>query len=166
MMADGQDDGGSPAPGWYPDPENPGNRRWWDGIAWSTFSEPLGGGSSTSPASGASVAPTPGPGGVSGAPPGAFPASSTPGVPSTAPTIDPWLWQSILATIFCCQPLGIVGIAFAAQSQTAMSLGSYDLARRKARTARIWTLWAAGVALAGLLVWGLFFAVGVASMGF
>lgn len=166
MMADGQDGGEHPAPGWYPDPENPGNRRWWDGIAWSTFSEPLGGGSSVSPAAGASVAPTATPGGAGGPPPGAFPAASTPGSSAGAPNIDPWLWQSILATIFCCQPLGIVGIAFAAQSQTAMSLGSHDLARQKARTARTWTLWAAGVALAGLLLWGLFFAIGVASMGF
>lgn len=166
MVAESQDGGGSPAPGWYPDPENPGNRRWWDGIAWSTFSEPLAGGSSVSPAAGTSVPASTAPGGAGGAAPGAFPAAATPGLPSGAPNIDTWLWQSILATIFCCQPLGVVGIAFAAQSQTALSLGSYDLARRKAKTAKTWTLWAAGIALAGLLVWGLFFAIGIAATGF
>lgn len=165
-MAEGQDGGGSPAPGWYPDPENPGNRRWWDGIAWSTFSEPIGGGSSISPAAGTSVPPAAAPGGVSGAPPGAFPAASTSGLPSGAPTIDPWLWQSILATLFCCLPLGVVGIVFAAQSQSAMSVGSYDLARQKANTARLCTLWSVGLVLALGVVWLLFFAIGFASLGF
>jgi hypothetical protein len=95
-----------------------------------------------------------------------FPPASAPGRAGGAPTIDPWLWQSILATIFCCQPLGVVGIAFAAQSQTAMSLGSYDLARRKANTARTWTLWSAGVMLIVVVLWFLFFAIGIASLGF
>ncbi|MGO9157996.1 DUF2510 domain-containing protein, partial [Mycobacterium sp.] len=26
----------SPAPGWYPDPSDPGRRIYWDGTAWST----------------------------------------------------------------------------------------------------------------------------------
>ncbi|OMC28975.1 hypothetical protein A5740_19240 [Mycobacterium sp. GA-1841] len=26
----------SPAPGWYPDPSNPGNRIYWDGTTWSS----------------------------------------------------------------------------------------------------------------------------------
>jgi fatty acid desaturase len=80
--------------------------------------------------------------------------------------IDNWLWQSILATILCCQPLGVVGIYFAAQSQTATNLGSYGLARQKAQTAKTWTLWSAGVMLVGVLLWGLLFAIGIASAGF
>ncbi len=165
-MAEGQDGGGSPAPGWYPDPENPGNRRWWDGIAWSTFSEPLGGGSSLSPASGSSISPGTPPGPTGGPPPGSFPPASAPRPAAGAPKIDPWLWQSILATLFCCLPLGVVGIVFAAQSQSAMSVGSYDVAREKARTARLCTLWSVGLVLGLGVVWLLFLVVGVASAGF
>jgi hypothetical protein len=31
-----------PPAGWYPDPENPGNDRWWDGSAWSDYRRPDG----------------------------------------------------------------------------------------------------------------------------
>lgn len=169
-MPEGQDDSGSqPAPGWYPDPEHPGNRRWWDGLAWSAFSEPIegGGAGSAPPGSSASATPPPGsslsPASPSGpparsAPPGGVPAGSA---PAGGPRIDTWLWQSILATIFCCQPLGVVGIAFAAQSQTALNLGSYGLARQKADTARTWTLFSVGIGVAAILGWVLLFVIGV-----
>jgi hypothetical protein len=31
---------GSAAPGWYPDPQNPGQQRYWDGSAWSAAAPP------------------------------------------------------------------------------------------------------------------------------
>lgn len=31
-----------PAPGWYPDPAQPGAVRWWDGNGWSEHSAPAG----------------------------------------------------------------------------------------------------------------------------
>jgi hypothetical protein len=30
------------APGWYPDPADPGAMRWWDGTQWSEHSAPAG----------------------------------------------------------------------------------------------------------------------------
>jgi hypothetical protein len=76
-------------------------------------------------------------------------AAGAGGVAGAGGTVDTWLWQSILATIFCCQPLGIVAIVFAAQAQSAVSSGDPRTAREKAATARTWTLVAVGV---GLLV--------------
>ena len=32
----------SPAPGWYPDPSDPGRQIYWDGTAWSTPAQPAG----------------------------------------------------------------------------------------------------------------------------
>jgi hypothetical protein len=32
----------SQAPGWYPDPSQPGAVRWWDGTQWSEHSAPAG----------------------------------------------------------------------------------------------------------------------------
>lgn len=32
----------SPAPGWYPDPSDPGRRIYWDGTAWSGPAQPAG----------------------------------------------------------------------------------------------------------------------------
>lgn len=162
-MPDDQEDRGQPAPGWYPDPEHPGNRRWWDGLAWSAFSEPIAGSAADGPPPGSSLAagPAAGPPARSSPPGGGSAASPSAGVPGGGPRIDTWLWQSILATIFCCQPLGVVGIAFAAQSQTALNLGSYGLARQKANTARTWTLTSVGIGVAALLLWGLLFVIGI-----
>jgi uncharacterized Tic20 family protein len=40
----------APPPGWYPDPQNPGGQRWWDGSAWTAHvAEPSG---ATAPAVG------------------------------------------------------------------------------------------------------------------
>jgi hypothetical protein len=33
--------GGNPAPGWYPNPANGAEERWWDGVQWSTTVRPV-----------------------------------------------------------------------------------------------------------------------------
>jgi hypothetical protein len=58
--------------------------------------------------------------------------------------IDTWLWQSIVATILCCQPLGIVAIVMSAQAGSARDAGNWELARKRADQARTWTLAAVG----------------------
>lgn len=39
------------------------------------------------------------------------------------PSISNWLWQSIVVTVCCCLPLGIVAIIFAAQVNSKLAAG-------------------------------------------
>ena len=50
-----------------------------------------------------------------------------------------WLVESILATIFCCMPFGIVGIIFAAQVNDKYDSGDYEGALRSSKEAARWT---------------------------
>jgi hypothetical protein len=52
--------------------------------------------------------------------------------------VPSYLAQSILVTIFCCMPLGVVAIVFAAISMSRDSSGDYAGALEAARTARTW----------------------------
>lgn len=57
----------------------------------------------------------------------------TPSCPKT------WLAESILVTIFCCLPFGIVGIVNAAKISTLFAEGKYDEAEHASRQAGKWT---------------------------
>ena len=50
-----------------------------------------------------------------------------------------WLVESILVTIFCCLPFGIVGIVNAAQVNSRLHSGDYEGALRASREAGKWT---------------------------
>lgn len=66
-----------------------------------------------------------------------------------------WLVESILATIFCCMPLGIVGIVFASQVNTRFAAGDYAGALRASkdagRFAKLSFFISIGLAILGLL---------------
>lgn len=51
-----------------------------------------------------------------------------------------WLAESILATLFCCLPFGIVGIIKALNVSSEYNRGDYEGAERASRSARKWTL--------------------------
>jgi len=78
-------------------------------------------------------------GGMPPAPPGQPPGGR----------INNYLIPSILATLFCCLPTGIVGIVFASQVNSRIAQGDVAGAQAAAAKARTWTY--VSVAL-GLLV--------------
>jgi len=49
-----------------------------------------------------------------------------------------WLLQSVLITIFCCIPFGIVGIINACSVSSAYAVGNYALAEQKSKEAGKW----------------------------
>ena len=51
-----------------------------------------------------------------------------------------YLVESILVTVFCCLPLGIVGIIHASKVNSAYDLGNYNEAIRASADAKKWTL--------------------------
>lgn len=50
-----------------------------------------------------------------------------------------WLVESILVTLFCCLPFGIVGIIKASNVNTLYAAGNYDLAEQASQDAGKWT---------------------------
>jgi len=50
-----------------------------------------------------------------------------------------WLVESILVTIFCCLPLGIIGIVNAANVNARFDAGDYEGALRASKEAGRWT---------------------------
>ena len=68
--------------------------------------------------------------------------------------IPNYLVQSILVTICCCVPFGIVAIVFAAQVNGRIAMGDIATARRYSRLAYIWSWVAFGVGAAGGLIYG------------
>ena len=64
------------------------------------------------------------------------PVQTKPIMPNT------WLVQSILATICCCLPFGIVGIVNATKVESYYMRGDYANAIRCSESAKKWTIWA------------------------
>ena len=62
-------------------------------------------------------------------------STSTPG----GPPPKNWLVESILVTILCCLPAGIVAIVYATQVNTKWNNGDYEGARKASKDAALWT---------------------------
>lgn len=71
---------------------------------------------------------------------------------------------AILATVFCCLPLGIVSIVYATQVDGRRMAGDIAGARELSNKAKTWAIWAAisGPLLA--IIWMIFFG-GMAMLG-
>lgn len=72
-----------------------------------------------------------------------------------------YLVWSILATLFCCLPFGIVGIVYSVMANSAYDAGNYEEHVKKADSAKTWTIWSV---ILGLVVMAIYVAVGVASV--
>jgi predicted secreted protein len=70
------------------------------------------------------------------------------GAPQGAPPPNNLVW-AILTTLFCCLPLGIVSIVFAAQVNSKWAAGDVAGAHEASQKARRWAMWSA---IAGLVV--------------
>lgn len=74
-----------------------------------------------------------------------------------------WLVESILATVFCVNPISIVGIIYASKVENAYYGGDYDAAADASKTAKTWTLIALGIYGFFALIWIFLIIVGIAA---
>lgn len=72
-----------------------------------------------------------------------------------------YLVGAILATIFCCQILGIVSIIYAAQVNSKWQAGDFDGARQASRNALTW-IWVSIASAVALVVIAISFGLGIA----
>jgi hypothetical protein len=77
--------------------------------------------------------------------PGAFGAQA-------GPPIKNYLIQSILVTLCCCMPLGIVAIVFAAQVNSKLAAGDVAGAREASSRARMCCWIAVGLGVVGFVI--------------
>lgn len=77
------------------------------------------------------------------------------------PDVPTYLMQSILVTLCCCLPLGIVAIVHASKVNTLLAAGDYDGAVKASAEANKWGM--IGL-VAGLIVNGIYFVVQIAAL--
>jgi hypothetical protein len=88
-------------------------------------------------------------------PPSAPPRFET---PHAAPVqqIPNYLWQSIVVTLCCCLPLGIVAIIFAAQVNDKLRRGDIGGAMEASKKAKMFCLIAFGLGLVVIAIYAIF----------
>jgi hypothetical protein len=83
---------------------------------------------------------------------------------TTAPQVSNNLVWAILSTLFCCLPLGIVSIVFAAQVNTKLAAGDVVGARESADKAKKWAIYSV-IAWVVLVVLYLIFIFALGGLG-
>ena len=66
--------------------------------------------------------------------------------------IPNYLWQSIVVTLCCCLPLGIVAIIFAAQVNQKLAVGDIAGAQNASKQAKMWCWIAFGLGIVGFVI--------------
>ena len=88
------------------------------------------------------------------------------GAPAAPPAPEPgrfveiptYLATSILVTIFCCLPTGIVAIVYASQVGSLVAAGRYPEAKRASDNAKTWSWVSAGLGLVAVFLYFVLFA--------
>ena len=75
-----------------------------------------------------------------------------PGVSGTQ--VPNYLVQSILVTLCCCLPLGVVAIIFSAQVNTKLAAGDIAGAMEASRKAKMFCWIAVGLGIVSMIIWG------------
>lgn len=75
-----------------------------------------------------------------------------------------WMAESILTTIFCCLPFGIVGIVNASKVSSLFAQGKYDEALQASYNARKWTKIGFFIGLAAMIIYLLIYGVTIFSV--
>lgn len=75
-----------------------------------------------------------------------------------------WLVESILATLFCCLPFGIVGIVNASKVESSYNSGNYDASVSASAAAKKWTMLSFWLGLAAIVIYVIFYVILGASM--
>lgn len=89
--------------------------------------------------------------------------SSTAPSPVTPPRRpDNYMWLSVLVTILCCMPLGIVGLLYSSKVDSSWYAGDVESARVYSSKAKSWSLW--GIVLM-VLFWVLYIGIFVCALG-
>lgn len=67
--------------------------------------------------------------------------------PMVRPNIPTYLWQSIVATVLCCMPFGVVAIVYAAKVDSLIAMGDYAGAQSASDSAKTWVGVSVGIFL-------------------
>ncbi|MET1134072.1 MAG: CD225/dispanin family protein [Aeromicrobium sp.] len=81
-----------------------------------------------------------------------------PGPGGGTPPPNNLVW-AILTTLFCCLPLGVVSIVYAAQVNGKYAAGDLAGAQESSRKAKQWAIWSAVVGVVVLLIYIVFIVV-------
>lgn len=86
-----------------------------------------------------------------------------PGYPPQQPTgqaPNNYLVWSILVTLFCCLPFGVVAIVKSSQVNGLWAQGRYAEAQASADSAKKWVAWSAVIGVVVAIIYGILMAVG------
>ena len=75
-----------------------------------------------------------------------------------------WMTESILVTIFCCLPFGIVGIVNASKVSSLYAQGNYTEAQQASSNAKKWTKIGFFIGLAFIVIYFLVYGITIFSI--